>query len=280
MKTPKLVVSDVDGTLFGKKDAVTQGLKRLKELIKRYNVPFTLASGRCYSDLKDLINYLDIKLPVIVNNGTGVITEKKVYWSETISPKKIIKAVEYADSCGMLISICNATDEKMVRHNAYVQSYIDRFDKKYNYLFGKEEMIDERRWNDLDIQKLLVIDPEKPGRIDQVIEKIDKDARLSIVRYDDRSIDVMPEGCSKKTGVEKVALLLGISLDEIAAIGDNENDIQMMQTVGKTYCVKNATENLKKVVDVICEYEEAAGVAEMVEKLFGGGENNEETEGT
>ena len=204
-RKPKLVVSDVDGTLFDRKDTITEGMERLKSLIRTCDIPFTLASGRCYAGLSWLVRYLDIKLPVIVNNGTGIMEKGRLLWSARINPENLREAVRYADSCGMFISLCDALEEKVYRHNPYVQSYIDRFGKRYSYLLPLDAELPDEEWERMDIQKLLVIDPRSPGRIDQVIGRLQGGSEaLSIVRYDDRSMVVMPGGCSKMDGVRRL----------------------------------------------------------------------------
>ena len=266
---PRLVVSDVDGTLFDRKDTVTEGLERLKSLIGSCEIPFTLASGRCYAGLSWLVEYLDIKLPVIVNNGTGIMEQGSLLWSARIRPENLREAVRFADSCGMFVSLCDAVEEKVYRHNAYVQSYIDRFGKSYSYLLPPDGELSCEAWNRMDIQKLLVIDPQSPGRIDQVIGRLGGGSEaLSIVRYDSRSMDVMPGGCSKMAGVKRLAALLGIDPADIMAVGDNENDIGMLDLVGTAVAVQNATDGLKPHADLVCKGECAAGVAEAVETYF------------
>ncbi len=270
MKTPKLVICDVDGTIFDRKDTVTEGLIHLRTIIKKHKIPFTLASGRCYTNLKNLSDYLGVDLPVIVNNGTGIMDENTLFWSASINQDDIKEAVEYADQCGMLISFCNAREEIIYRHNEYVQSYIERFQKSYQFCHTAASKF-RGGWPDFEVQKLLIIDCQKPGRVDEVISKIKKrNDTLSIVRYDDRSIDVMPGGCGKRSGVERLSQMLGIKMEDIMAIGDNENDLEMLSAVGLGVAVQNATETLKRVADYVCHQDAAAGVAEAVGKAFSG----------
>ncbi|WP_215698367.1 Cof-type HAD-IIB family hydrolase [Clostridium sp. MCC353] len=269
VKKPKLIISDIDGTIFDRKDTVTEGLRRLKTILAEHRIPFTLASGRCYADMKSLIEFLDVSLPVIVNNGAGIMTESQMYWGAQINPEDIREAVRYADTCGMMVSLYEAEKEKVYRHNAYVQSYIDRFGKKYQYCVTSEKEMDEQQWKDMRIQKLLIIDPQKPGRIETVINKIrEASDHLSVVQYDDRSIDVMPKSCSKENGVAKLAGMLGIAMEDIMAVGDNENDIEMLRHAGIGVAVNNATDTLKAAADYISAEEAAAGVAKAVEKFY------------
>lgn len=268
MKRPRLIVSDVDGTIFDRKDTVTEGLKYLKQLLDENEVPFTLASGRCYSNMEKLIEYLGIKLPVIVNNGTGIVVGEKVCWSQKICFEAVREAIAFADSKGMLVSVCDAKNEWVVRHNRYVQSYVERFYKQYTYLLGQEQSVDEICWDKIEIQKVLIIDHQSPGRIHEVLRRLGDLSTLSVVVYDDRSADIMPRGCNKKKGLEMLSSLLEISMQEIIAIGDNANDKEMIESVGVGVGVKNAAACLKERVDYLCEKEGAAGVAEVVERFL------------
>lgn len=266
-KNIKLVISDVDGTIFDRKDTITDGLELLKEYIRDYKVPFSLASGRCYKDLKKLVEYLNLDLPVIVNNGGGIVQHGKVLWEKNLNRESVREAVEFADSCGMFVAIYDSLHEVVYRHNAYVQTYIDRFQKDYTYLLKPDEVLSDEKWSALTIQKILFIDPQKPGRIQAVIDKMNLSG-LAVVKYDSRSADVMSEGCDKQSAVERLSSMLKTALNEIAAIGDNENDIKMMKVVGQSCAVANATDSLKQKTAYVCQENGAAGVAEVVQRFY------------
>lgn len=54
-------------------------------------------------------------------------------------------------------------------------------------------------------------------------------------------IDILPHGWNKGRAVEVLARYLGLSLDEIVAFGDSENDVSMLQTVTHSVAVRNAS---------------------------------------
>ncbi len=264
-----LVLCDVDGTLFDRKDTMTDDILRLAEIVQQHKIPFTLASGRCYEELEKIVECVGVKLPMIVNNGTGILTKEKVYWTTPMNTSILTEAVKYADACGMLVSFYDEMNRKVIRWNPYVQTWIDRFDKHYTFCFGPDERIQEDFWNNLKIQKMLIIDPQKPGRIDEVIGRIpDRENELSIIKYDDRSADFMPKGCDKSNAMIKLAQILSIPMENIMAIGDNENDIQMLRLAGIGVAVNNATDDLKQHADYVCHLDSAAGVAEAIEAFY------------
>lgn len=265
---PKLVLCDVDGTLFDRKDTMQPGHGKLQKILSSSKIPFTLASGRCLDNMKHLIEYLDIKLPVIVNNGTAILQDGKVLWEEKLCALDLREAVEMADRMGMFVSFYGAVEERVYRHNDYVQSYIDRFGKSYTYVLGENEQADDALWNALSVQKILIIDPDTTGRIDEIIGKIKNVEDKSIVKYDQRSIDVMPRSCTKEKGAQILSEIMGVPMKDIMAIGDNENDIEMIREVGIGAAVANGTNRLKNVADYVAESTGVDGVVEAIEKYF------------
>ena len=268
VQTPKLVLCDVDGTLFDRKDTMQPGHEKLQQMIAKSEIPFTLASGRCLDNMKFLIGYLDLKLPVIVNNGTAILQNGEVLWEEQLCAADFREAVELADEMGMFISFYGAVEERVYRHNDYVQSYIDRFGKSYTYILREKEQADDRMWSEFKIQKVLIIDPDKTGRIDEIIKKIKNTDDKSIVKYDERSMDVMPKSCTKEKGARLLAEIMKIPMENVMAIGDNENDIEMIREVGTGVAVANGTDRLKAVADYVSEKPGVDGVTEAIDKFF------------
>lgn len=260
----RLIISDVDGTLIDNTEELTGAFHELCRSVKENQIPFTIASGRCYSELKLFIEHFNIHLPVVVNNGAGGIQEGKLIWSNLIDPLMLKQAMLCADSMDMVIVTSDGLTDTAYRHNAYIQNQIDKFGR-YNRFYIPLE----HEWKDLEIQKLLLIDPQKPGRIDEVLKHLEpyKD-QLNIVRYDGRSADIMAKTSNKAMGIQNVAKALQIDLQSIMAVGDAKNDIEMIKQVGKGIAVGNANEELKQYAYYLCENKNAAGVLEAVNKFY------------
>ena len=76
------------------------------------------------------------------------------------------------------------------------------------------------------------------------------DAALALHRteYPDRDLcilDILPAGCSKASAIERLALAQGIAPADIMAIGDNWNDLPMLELAGHAVIMANAPEDLK-----------------------------------
>jgi Cof subfamily protein (haloacid dehalogenase superfamily) len=57
-------------------------------------------------------------------------------------------------------------------------------------------------------------------------------------------LDILPMGCSKGTALERLAARLGIERAQVAAIGDNYNDLEMLEYVGQPILMANAAPEL------------------------------------
>lgn len=260
----KLIISDVDGTLIDQTETQTNDLRTLEQIIKTNHIPFTLASGRCPNMLSPFIKQLDVHLPVIVNNGASALTQEKVIWSDFMNPLHLKKAILDANAMNMVIIMGDGRDEVAYRHNAYVQNQIDKFGR-YNKFFIPLE----RDWPNLKLQKVLIIDPETSGRIDMIIEILSPFAQhLNIVRYNSRSIDIMPKRASKGQALVRLAGTLNIDVKEIMAIGDAQNDIEMLRVAGVGVAVGNAVIELKQIADYVCTASNALGVIEAIERFY------------
>lgn len=260
----KLIISDVDGTLIDQTEQISHALKELGDKVKAHKIPFTIASGRCYSELKAFIEHFDIQLPVVVNNGAGGIQNEEMIWSNLVDPMILKEAMLCADKMDMVIITSDGFKDTAYRHNAYIQNQIEKFGR-YNRFYIPLE----HEWKDLKIQKLLLIDPQKPGRIDKVLKHLEPyKEHLNIVQYDARSADVMAKDSNKAMGIINVAKALGIDLKYVLAVGDAKNDMEMIKQVGKGIAVANAHEELKEHAYYVCENQNAAGVLEAVNKFY------------
>ena len=84
------------------------------------------------------------------------------------------------------------------------------------------------------------------------MERLHSDIRADIAG--EYFIDLSPRGVSKWSGALRIAKEMGISTKEIIAVGDQENDMQIVGNVGLGIAMKNAVDRLKNVADVVLPY--------------------------
>ncbi len=80
--------------------------------------------------------------------------------------------------------------------------------------------------------------------------------------------DIVPAGSNKGIGIEKMAAHFGIGIEETAAFGDGENDIEMLGHAGVSFAMANASDAVKNAADHIAGDVSGEGVIAGLRLLF------------
>ncbi len=114
--------------------------------------------------------------------------------------------------------------------------------------------------NDLDFLK---------GLKKEMKEKLDFYNELEIFFSSGRYMEINPKGINKGYAIKWLCDYLNIDIKDSIAIGDNYNDIPMIQAAGLGCCVASAEDDVKKISDYVCEKDYSHGaVAEVIEKFI------------
>ncbi len=258
----KLVVSDVDGTMLDETERIPEEIRDLTELIARKNVLFTIASGREYSQVKELEKLLNIRIPIIMCNGTAARHKDHFLWCETIDHKALRQIVTKADAYDMSVVLSMPSGEFAYRKTEFVEKTILQYGR-----FGNILRITDDDWDNLSVQKILIMNEEEKPGYKEVLELLQTfDDCLTWTDFG-TSLDIVPKGCTKASGVIRLSESLGIELSEVMALGDNYNDIEMLTEVGLGVAVNNAVDDLKASADYICKGKYIDGVIEAIDKF-------------
>ena len=89
------------------------------------------------------------------------------------------------------------------------------------------------------------------------------DQSYSTVRSQDYIFEIMPQGATKASGLKHLAEKLGIAPDQIMALGDAANDLEMLQFVGQSVAMGNASDDIKELCKYVTLTNDEAGVATL-----------------
>lgn len=258
----RLVICDVDGTMLDETERIPDKIGELSELIKRKKVLFTIASGREYSQVEELERVLDIQIPIIMCNGTAARSRMGFVWCESIPGPILRELVERADRHGMTVVLSMPDGEFAYRKTAFVEQTIREYGRFGNILVPSGD-----GWDQVSVQKVLIIDKEHGDGYGEILKFLEEyGEKVTWVDFGD-SIDVVPKGCTKASGVRRLSEKLGIGLEEIMALGDSYNDMEMLAEVGLGVAVNNAVDSLKARADYTCEGTYIDGVIEAIDKF-------------
>lgn len=121
--------------------------------------------------------------------------------------------------------------------------------------------------DDFIVSKVLWSDDEEV--LDRALEQIDPSFydKYSILRSEPFYLEFLNKNASKGKTVRELASILDISLDQVMAIGNANNDFDMVKEAGIGVAVANSTPELKDVADYISSSNEEDGVAQAIHKF-------------
>lgn len=268
----KLLAIDVDGTLLNGKNQITERTIKAIKKAKEKNVEIVLATGRV---LKSALHYADmLKLDshVVACNGAILVDrERKIILRKPIEKNRLEKIMEIGHDMSTYFHFYN---EDTFFTRTYVKEVVDYYSSEKGKFQGQsidvhiyEKTTDIINRNDLDIFKFLFIDNDlkKLGRVRERINSIEG---ISTSKSWINNIEVMEEEVSKGKTLEHLCALMNISMANTMAIGDNENDLTMIEAAGLGVAMGNGAKLVLERADYITSDNQQDGVAKAIEKFI------------
>ena len=252
MENISLILSDLDGTLFHNDKSISDYSKRIIAEAQKCGILF----GVCTSRAKvNAIRYLNgINSDVFISNGGGLVSceGQKIYDCQFTVEEvcTLIKAAFDVLGPDVTLSLDN-------EHGLYSNSKEELPDKFW-------EFNDFSDFNEPGMKFCIEsLDKEK-------IEKIASSIGLDKIDYlpfsDIPWYKLSKKGATKERAIEALCSHLKITPSQIAAFGDDFNDIGMLKLCGKGIAMENAIAEVKQVADEVCKSNEEDGVAKWIEK--------------
>lgn len=268
MKTVKAVFSDIDGTLLNSEDKITAKTKEAVQRMEQKNIPFVLVSARLPSGMSPMQKELELSAPMICYGGALVIDpnkENEVIYEETL-PAKAVKAVyttvrdEFSDiSCAIY-----SQDEWMV--NDPDNEWIKREEKTVQ-VPPVQKNLDEYVEEEPKVYKILCTgDAAEIEKLEKTLNEELSD--VTVHKSKENNLEVVPKEASKDTAIKTVMERLKVKQEEIMAIGDNFNDIDMLSFAGVGVAMGNAPDEVKESADEVTAGNDEDGVQKILEKYF------------
>lgn len=281
----KLIVTDMDGTFLNSYGNIPHGnLNAVIEAQKR-GVQFAIVTGRPYSAVKRLLRTNNLKCAVIGCNGAQVTDSKgRLIRSHYIKKESLLKIMRLAQDRDIYYQIYDDTSiytrslvqaVKMIRHfsNKAVKMHFS-----YRSILGglkriffaelrlKPDIItfasDKRR----QFYKVQIASLKQEELLRLKKDLLDVDG-ISITSSNYFNLEIGPKGVTKGTALCELSEEMGIPKEDIIAMGDNLNDIPMIEFAGCGVAVGNAEDAVKEKADFITKTNDELGVGYAIRKF-------------
>lgn len=244
-----LVVSDIDGTLNNSHRRTPKvNTEAIDEFVHKRGGNFTLASARNVQSLKPHYNNLpNINTPAIVMNGAGIYdySRDEMLWFNPI-PENSINIIRNAMKKFPHLEVGVFTSDMIYLIRPRVSSPVMMaLDSLTHKKVRSIEDVPKGNWGKV----IFFCMPWMKNKVKNYVISISDDT-LAYIDTTAFSFDLVNATTHKGNAVLKLAEILGISRENIGAIGDYYNDLDMLKTVRHPACCKQAPEEIHKV----CEY--------------------------
>lgn len=267
----KLVAIDMDGTLLNSENKISKRTQRAIENAKKKGTQIVLSTGRI---LKSAINHsedLKLKNSIISCNGAVIADEKgDIIYKKGINRDIVKMIMELGKKHDIYYHFYSESDlYSNVNMEGIIEFYNDPNIKdenkkiKMNIFKDSKEIFD----NNIEVCKFLFMD----GNMDKLKffrNEISSIEGVNVCSSWENNVEIMDMEVSKGYGLDYLSKKLDISHEQIIAIGDNENDISMLNFAGLGVAMGNAVEKTKKQADIITSTNDEDGVAKVIEKYI------------
>ena len=259
----KLVATDIDGTIFIPEKEFTLEVKNCIKKLSNNGIKVVLVTGRMNAAASRIAKDLELDTPVVSYQGGLVVENGKTLYERYLTEEQTSRILEWAKVSGENIHINLYNNDILYSEKECyeVQRYCNNLHTEYTVKNFSEIKKDK-------INKLLAIDysnPEKISRYEKELQEIFPD--LYIVKSTPYFLEFSNPEASKKCAVEFLQNYWSLKKEEILTIGDQNNDIALLQAGGIKVAMGNATEELKAIADYITDSVYDNGFVSAMEKF-------------
>ena len=258
----KLIASDLDGTIIDKDNNIYKDNLQAIEKINKQEIPFVVCTGKTYSIYKNLCSSFHASYGIF-GNGSTIINLKtgETIYQNILNPSDVLSCIKLAKENGLHVHIYT--------NNHIITEELMYLDLR-NYKLQKNHIYNNQLSFKIvpDLFKYVSLHELNVSKVVVSADKIDDTFKTSITssfnvdvlnikkygEYKDKIInkeyeylDIVPKNVSKDSALKILGNYLNIQESEILAIGDNLNDLSMVQNAGIGVAVGNAYLELKQV---------------------------------
>ncbi|MDK2801197.1 MAG: hypothetical protein PWP27_1865 [Clostridiales bacterium] len=269
----KLIAIDLDGTLLNSNKEISQkNISTIGKVMDK-GIKIVICSGRIFMGARIYSKMIRVKEPIIACNGAIV--------RDMITGASIHEELMDVEDCKRVV-------DTLHNSNIYFHAYVgdsmvsERLEfstlryKQINERFDEEDRVNihivDNVWDYIEemgnpVTKFVVMS-EDIDHLMAIRTKLKKIPSIELTSSDKNNFEIMRRGVSKGKALKILARHFGYTMNQIMAIGDNENDISMLEIAGFPVAMKNGWDEAKQLAKFVTKSNDDDGVAYALEYLL------------
>lgn len=246
----KLFATDLDGTLLKDYQYVEKENQLAMQALYNRGVEIAFATGRSDQDIVDLFEQLKISGHRVSQNGSNVINDaNETIFSQLFSTQTAEMLYERIKDYPAYYFVTTADQILFEQEISIIAELQDLF----NHRLIHTNQLSDQIQNQLNVVKFMLL-----GEIEQLLliqAELNETfkGKVNSVLSAPKCIDVMPAGVNKQVGLTHLIKTLAIKPEEIAVIGDSQNDIEMLKMTPHSYAMSSADHDVKQAAQYVVD---------------------------
>ena len=267
----RLLILDIDGTIAGESNSVREPIKSAITAVQAQGIQVALATGRMYHSALPFYHAIGSKLPLIAYNG-GLMKDphnEKTYRELSVTPDIALALLDHLEQPQFRSRLdvhCYHDDQLYVKE-------ITLETERYKLRSGAKPVVvpDLRSIAERSSLKLLVVSQDATLIQELITHFSDRfsEDELHVTQSTEIYLELTHPQANKGLAVRHLAEdILGLTSEQVMAIGDNFNDLEMLQYAEIGIAMGNAPAEVQAVADWVTIDVEEDGVAIAIQKFL------------
>ena len=272
-KVQRLIACDLDGTLLNSRSAITgETVQQLRAALPP-GTEFTICTGREQYSVAQYVEQLAlIHVPVITE--TGAVIQDPGDWRVLVERDlagSVVRQVLDHLAAGKhdFNFFLSRGKEFLVYKNEAAPFFLQ--DTLYSEL--NSQFQDIGTWHSHDVggfRKIAIrCRKDETDALEHELAEL-LDGTATIMKSDVNCLDIMGEGVSKGSAVVLLADMLGVTLQDVMAVGDNETDASMFGVAGVSVAMANGDPEVVQMARYVAPSNDDGGVVTAVQRFASG----------
>lgn len=267
MSKYKMLATDLDDTLLDSDLNIHPLDREALGLAREQGIRLVLSTGRMYRATLPFAVELGIDTPLITYQGALV---KSVATGEVLLHRPVplalaLKVLERVKPLGYHVNVY-LEDCVYIEKNTPENIQYEKLSRVKSQEVGPLDLFLKRESRD-PTKVLVVAAPEDIKKLEGKMKELFRE-QLHITISKPHFLEFSHPEATKGSALELVAGLYGISRQEIVAVGDSYNDLEMLQYAGLAAVVGNAPEAVKAVAQYVSRPNTQGGLSEIIHKFI------------
>ena len=258
----KLVCTDIDGTILKPDYRFSTATKDCMAKLAQKGVKVVLVTGRMHAAAKFIAEDLGLTTPVVAYQGGMIVENNNILYERNLPQKQACEIIEWARKNNAHLNLYTDDVLYVENDNYVVKKYAGERYTKYQ-IKSFDELPKNR------IHKLLAINFEDAELVTTWRNEMNKKfPELYIVKSTPYFCEFSHPEASKYCAVKFLQNYWGIKEEETLCIGDQDNDIKLLEAAGRKVAMGNSSEGLKQIANHITDTVQNDGFVKAMQKFI------------